>query len=439
VLRLDPAPTDMFALSVLGADLSTLEGGMKTNFVDGTPPRLDRTVTLEKAVASAGTYYVMVMARVGLKDTIADLSDQNAQSDYMLALNMSAHAPGPTNHAPRALAPGATVAFDANTTYELDLLALFEDPDNDTLRYASAGNGSVRLDLSKAGKAVLRPDEYYVGRVNFTLNATDPEGLVAAVWVDATVRKVPFPPVLYDRTPSSVNITGAYGTDVQFSVSARDPNHQMLTYAWSANGANLSVSANVLVWKVPAPGGIYYIKCTVTNSDGTASTYWNVTATAKPVISVNIFTPLNNTVVKEGDKVTFYAVVPGLAPAALEKLAFAWSLDGARLSTAAQFSTSSLPPGQNTVEVTVTNLSDPADNGRSSVTVFVEEVETPADYTMIIVVAVIFAIAVAVLGVFVYSRGARRADEDGDEEPARDRRRSKRKARKRDRRHGSRR
>jgi hypothetical protein len=412
---------------------------MRTNFVPANPPavaRLERTVILEKAVGAAGTYYIVVMARVGLTADPEDLSDRNAQSDYMLAVNLSEHAPGPSNHAPRALRPGAAVSFDANTTSELDLAALFEDPDGDTLRYAPAGNGSLRLNFSKPGKAVLAPDEYFTGRVNFTLNATDPEGLSASLWVDAEVRKVPFPPVIFDRSPSSPTLSGENGTTLQFSVSARDPNRQLLAYAWSAGGAGLAVNANVLSWRVPAGTGTYVIRCTVTNADGNASTAWTVAATERPPLRVTIVTPLNNTAVGEGDRVTFYAVVPGASPAEQAELAFAWSLDGAPLSSAAQFSTSSLPPGKNTLVVRVTRAAGPADSGSASVVVFVEEGGAAPDYTLIIVAAAIIVALGAALGMLAYIRGARRARPDADEKDLRDRdrRRSRKKSRKRSRR-----
>jgi hypothetical protein len=438
-MRLDPAPTDMFALSILGADLSTLEGGMRTNYVDGTPPKLDRTVAVEKEVASAGVYYVVVMARVGLKDTVADLSDRNALSEYMLAMNMSAHAPGPANHPPLAKAPGASPAFDANTTYELELASLFEDPDGDALRYASTGNGSLRLNFSKPGTAVLAPDEYFVGAVNFSLNATDPEGLVAAVWVNATVRKVPFPPVIFDRSPASGALSGVNGTTLAFSVSARDPNHQMLTYAWSADGADLGQNANILSWKVPAASGAFVIRCTVKNADGNATAAWTVSAAAKPPLAVTIVTPLNNTAVKEGGAVSFYAVVSGLDPSALGKMSFEWTSGSRRLSTQAQFSTGALPAGQNVVEVSVVNTSDPAERGRATVVVFVEAKPASTDHTILIAAAVAAAVA-AGLAYTVYRRGAAAArrgiEEYGDRARGRDRdrRRSRKKARKRSRR-----
>ena len=435
-LRLDPAPTDMFALSILAGDLGTLEDGMRTNFVPANPPavaRLDRTIALQKAAPAAGVYYIVVMARVGLSANPEDLSDHNARSDYMLAVNLSAHAPGPSNHAPRALLPGTAVSFNANTTYELDLGALFEDPDGDPLRYAPAGNGSVRLNFSRPGKAVLAPDEYFSGRVNFTLNATDPEGLSASLWVDAEVRKVPFPPVIFDRSPSSPALSGANGTTLQFSVSARDPNRQLLSYAWSADGADLSVNGNVLSWKVPKGAGASVIRCTVGNADGNASTSWTVTATEKPPLRVTIVTPLNNTAVREGDRVTFYAVVPGASPAEQAGLSFAWSLDGAPLSSAAQFSTTSLPQGKNTIVVTVSRTAAPAESGTAGVVVFVEEGGAGTDYTVIIVAAAIIVALGAALGTLAVVRGARRArlaagGEDGRD---RERRRSRKKSRKR--------
>jgi len=438
-IRLDPPPSDMFALSILGADLSTLEGGMKTNFVDGSPPKLDRTVTVEKSVAASGTYYVVVMARVGLRDTIKDLSDKNARSDYMLAVNFSAHPPGPSNHAPLAMARGVTVAFDANTTYELDLATMFTDPDGDNLRYATSRNGSVRLNFSRPGKAVLRPDEYYVGRVNFSLNATDPEGLVAAMWVDAEVLKVPFPPVLDDRSPSAGDITGVNGTTFRFQVSARDPNHQVLTYFWSVNGAELLVNANVLDWKVPGPTGTFVIRFRVQNADGNASTEWSVKAAARSPLRVNIISPLNNWAVKEGQKVTFYAVVPGLPPTELARITFSWSLDGAPLSSQAQFSTDALPPGENLILVSAVNSSDPSDRGTANVTVFIEAAPASTDNTIIFMVAGILAVLAAVTGFFVYTRGARRKAEADDDDEETHRRRSNKKWSKRERREKGRR
>ncbi|MBM4248536.1 MAG: hypothetical protein FJ149_03725 [Euryarchaeota archaeon] len=416
-MRLDPAPTDMFALSILGADLSTLPGAMGTNYFDrgAEPPLLNRTIAVNATVAAAGTYYVVAMARVGLRDTVRDLSDQNARSDYKLTINMSAHAPGPSNHAPRALVPGATVSLDANTTAELALPALFEDPDGDTLRYASSGNGSVRLDFSRAGRAVLRPDEYYVGHLNFTLNATDPEGLSAAVWVDVTVRKVPFPPVITDRTPSSGALHGVNGTTVQFTVSAMDPNHQVLAYGWTANGAPVGTNANLLSWKVPAASGSFVIGCTVSNADGNASTSWTLNATAKAPPVVAIVTPWNHSTVREGARVTFSAVVSETSVGQAAEFAFAWSLRGRALGTGAVFSTTTLPPGENTVVVTVVNVSDPAETGSASIVVFVEAKEAAADYTTVLLAAGALLVVVAVIGVLLTRRAARRRDAEEEE------------------------
>ena len=152
-VRLDPQPSDLFALSLLRPDLATLEG--KTNYITGTGGEADslsRTVTVSKAAPAAGTYYVVVMAKSGLMPDIRDLSDKNAASDFVLTVNLSLHAPPPDNDPPVASVPGIEAAIDENGRYELDLSTLFSDPDGDTLRYASQGGSRVSVELNATAR-----------------------------------------------------------------------------------------------------------------------------------------------------------------------------------------------------------------------------------------------------------------------------------------------
>ena len=401
-MRLDPAPHDMFAMSILGADMSTMAS--TTNFDSGGPPALNRTITLQEVAPADGTYYIVVLAKVGLLDTIVDLSDANAKGDYTLTVGFSAHPPAPKNHAPVPLGPRIDVAFDANSNYTLDVTGLFTDPDNDTLHYSALGNGSIGVDFGASGNATLAPASYWYGTDNFTINATDPGGLGASVYVNATVRKVPFLPVIDGRTPADTNVTGVNGTALSFLVSAHDPNHQGLSYRWLVNGADQGVNANVFSWKVPGPSGAFAVQAAVSNADGALSVSWNVTATAKPAIRVSIVTPFNHTAVKEGDRITFYAVAPDIAPADLINISFMWYLGTARLSELAQFSTTSLPAGEDNVTVVVTGINDTSESGRTSITVYVEKKEQRADYTAAFIVAALLLAAAGAIGFTLYSR-----------------------------------
>jgi hypothetical protein len=425
VMRLDPAPHDMFAMSILGADMSTLAS--RTNFVDGTPPSLDRTITLQEAAPANGTYYMVVLAKVGLRDTIVDLSDADARSDYMLNIGFSDHPPAPKNHPPRALLPGVDVRFDANSNYTLDVGSLFTDPDKDTLRYSASGNGSIGVAFAASGSATLAPETYWYGAVNITISATDPDGLNASVYVNATVRKVPFLPVLDGRSPAEPNLTGVNGTTLSFLVSAHDPNRQVLSYRWLVDGADQGRNANVIDWKVPGPAGLFAVEAVVSNADGTLTVLWNVSATAKPPMKVSIVTPFNHTAVKEGDKVTFYAVAPDIAPADLPNISFKWYAGTVRLSGLAQFSTTSLPVGEDNVTVIVTDARDPSAGGRAGITVYVEKRVRGTDYAATLTAAAILLVVAAALGVFIYFRRRGRPGRPAPKREDGDVRRSKKK------------
>lgn len=370
-LRLEPQPVDMFSLSILSSDLSTVES--RTNFVSGNPPSLAPVITISKTLVSGGTYYIVVMAKVGLKSNPADLSDRNARSDYVLSIEFSMHPPPPANRPPEALVPGIRVEFDRNTEYILNLTTLFRDPDGDRLSYSASGAVKVRVLFSEQNTATLIPSRNWYGSENITLTATDPYDARVTAWVDITVRRVALPPEIASRIPEAENLTASCGTEINFVVEATDPEHLPLTYRWFEGARELVNTTASIVWRVPAESGVVRISVIVSNGQTSTTAQWNVTCTPPPPLRVTIITPLNNTIVRRGETVSFYAMIPGLPSAQQRDYLFTWYLDGKVLSELHSFNTTELPAGKIKVTVRVMKRDDPARSGQASVTLRVVE------------------------------------------------------------------
>lgn len=420
-LRLDPQPTDMFSLSILAADMSTLDS--RTNFVPGTgggAPSLARVLTLTKAAPAAGTYYFVVMAKIGLMPNLVDALDANAASDYALTVNLSAHLPPPTNNPPTALVPGVTVEVDENSFYEVDLTALFRDTDGDQLHYTAPGMAHTTVEFNMTAlKVVLTPAHNWYGIENITITAADPYDANATAWVLLKVRPIPLGPEILERAPSNDTPEAVNGSTLTFRVFATDPNGAPLLYSWAANGFPLAARGNSTDWKATSDLGVVTISVTISNSNFTSSATWRVSCVPRPPLKVVILSPVNRTAVKEGAKLRFFAMVSGLPASDMANLTYAWYTGGTKLSDAAEFVTTSFPPGDHEVEVRVMNRSEPAWKGRAVVSVTVEKKEAAADYTMqFLLGGTILAAAVAGGALFVASsrRRKRPGDEDGEDE-----------------------
>jgi len=418
-MRLDPQPPDMFALSILQPNMSTLENWSKTNYIDGHPPTLARVVSITKAAPAAGTYYIVAMAKVGLLPTVVDLSDQNAASDYVLTVNLSAHLPAPTNHPPVASPPGMIVDIDENARYDLDLGRIFSDPDGDTLRFTAQGAVLLSVELDAAAKkAAFVPARNWYGNENITLTAADPYDGCVTFWVNMTVRRVQLPPQILEKAPLADELNGTNGSYLRFRVFATDPEGAPLSYRWTAGGAPLAAAGNITEWKVPSGAGTVIVNVTVSNQNMSSSAVWRIGWLPRQPLNVVIIKPFNNTAVKNGENVRFNARVTGLPSSDLANMTYSWYLGDKKLYDGDDFCSTSLPAGRNVMEVRAENRSEPAQNGRASVVVFVEKKPAAADNAMLMtVVAVILGAASAgAAAVFVLARKRKGGEEDGGEE-----------------------
>ena len=438
-MRLDPQPSDMFALSVLQPDLRTLDGWSKTNYVDGAPPTLARIITISRTAPTAGTYYIVAIAKVGLMPNIADLSDRNAASDYILTVNMSAHVPPPTNHPPVASPPGIAVDIDQNSVYDYDLGKIFSDPDGDDLRFTVSGAVHVDVEVNATSrKASFVPTHNWHGNENITIVASDPYDACATAWVNITVAHVALPPEILEKAPVEDKFNGTNGSVLRFRVLARDPDGAPVRYSWKAGGAPLASTVNYTDWKVPSDGGTVEINVTVSGGELSSSAVWLVTCNPRPALKVVITNPFNNTAVEQGARVVFNAVTPTIPASDMASYEFSWYIGDKQIGEGASFCTTALPAGTNTVELWVQNISEPTQKGWASVVVFVKKRPAAADNLpyMIIAGAAIVGVLAAAMAMVLLSRrrGAMPDEADArreDERSQRERRRMKRKRRER--------
>ena len=412
VVRLDPMPGDMFALSLLNPDLTTLDG--KTNFVSSTPPSLDSTMSIQKSAPAAGTYYLVVMAKVALKSNIVDLADWTARSDYTINLSYSAHPNAPTNYPPAAKAPGMTKEIDRNTELSLAMGTLFTDQDGDTLRFTVPAIPHMTVSFT-AGMMTVVPERNWYGSANFTITAFDPYNQTAAAWLDITVRNTHLPPEITARLPAVADQTASNGTSLVFSISATDPDGMPVTYGWAVGGISQAGSAGSFTWKANQDSGVVAITGIASNGLLSSNATWNVTCSPRIQLRVSIISPFNDTNVTMGSEVYFYAMVPGLPAAEMANYKFVWYLDGLQVSETPSFTKADIPAGKHRVSVKVTKPSEPTVSAESRITLTVLGSGTATGDMTIPIIGIVVLVAVIGLSYYAFStvekKRRRRRDE----------------------------
>lgn len=102
-----------------------------------------------------------------------------------------------TPDAPRAVQPPPEITFSEDTTYMLDLLALFRDPDGDILNFSVKENGTLQaFAVDHVPQLSLSAPANWSGTTRIVVVATDPGGLGTELALNVTVTAVDDPPVL---------------------------------------------------------------------------------------------------------------------------------------------------------------------------------------------------------------------------------------------------
>jgi len=137
------------------------------------------------------------------------------------------------------------------------------------------------------------------------------------------------PPVIKSITITPDTTTVAYGATLTIVCNADDPDHDKLTFTWSADAGTLDAAGQILTWKAPSFDKNVVISVKVDDGKGnttTESRTITVTANRRPVITS--LTPEATTIIPGGKTtITCEANDPDG-----DKLSYSWSASGGTVS-----------------------------------------------------------------------------------------------------------
>jgi PKD repeat protein len=142
-----------------------------------------------------------------------------------------------TNRGPVILAitPDTEDVF-INESDTVDFTVTAEDPDGDILNYEWKLDTDVLPDYNGLAFASFTPDLTMAGEYTMTVTVLDGKGKSAVNIWDITVNNKNQPPSITNFEPASDPVNTDEETEVEFSVTASDPDGDTLTYQWFLNG-----------------------------------------------------------------------------------------------------------------------------------------------------------------------------------------------------------
>ena len=190
-----------------------------------------------------------------------------------------------------------------NEGQQLQFTVSATDPDGNSLVY-SASNLPTGASFNSSSRTFSWTPTFTQSTVYYNIRFTVSDGSLSdSEYINITVVNVNRPPVLDPIGNKSVN----EGQQLQFTVSATDPDGNSLVYSASnlPTGASFNSSSRTFSWTPTfTQSGIYY-NVKLTSSDGSMSDseYINITvvnANQAPIIS-----PIGNKTVNEGQQLQF--------------------------------------------------------------------------------------------------------------------------------------
>ncbi len=184
----------------------------------------------------------------------------NVVADYMQTKNAYTH----TAYIKALAADKMTISITDST----NVYATAFDPDGGNISYKwSSDKGTI----SGTGAKVVFHPSTTVGDAVIQLIITDLRGNSDTSNLKiSVVGKINYPPIINDITGrDALNRVSTYttpGGKTQFTCNASDPNNDVLTYTWSADGGTFSGIDKVVTWTAPTTEGIYKITCKVTDT-----------------------------------------------------------------------------------------------------------------------------------------------------------------------------
>jgi len=286
--------TGIFELFVFDERLGIL-GSMTNYFVsfneatNTTEVNTTDRIEMNKTFTSEGTYYVMLMAKWGLRPgQPGDLSDGNAAAAYNITFDIPRE-----NRAPVVAHPLPALGTDEDVPLAgIRLDQIFEDPDTadgDVLRYTVTGSEHLSVRPAASSEVTITPAPDWSGRELVVFRATDSLGASVEFRAYITVNPVNDPPAVL-LEPGNFPFTEgqAYPRFLDLAAVFSDPDAAFgdaLTYSFSQSPLSLYIgppgflSSNT----TPAEPGHYRVLLRATDLSGLdAVVFINITVSRLP-------------------------------------------------------------------------------------------------------------------------------------------------------------
>ena len=209
------------------------------------------------------------------------------------------------NNAPTAVGtiPDQTVKLGGGTiAVEAD--GYFQDTDGDTLVF-SAGSSDTAIATVSVSSVTVVISPVAVGTAKITIDAIDPDGLMAKQEVSVTVKPKNRAPVVDSAIPDETLTVGGSVGEVDFSLHFSDPDDDTLTYGAASTDtaiATVSVSGSLLTI-TPVAVGTVTVATTATDTEN-VSTPQSFSVTVNPANQPPTATTIPSQTIKNGQTAT---------------------------------------------------------------------------------------------------------------------------------------
>jgi hypothetical protein len=300
----------------------------------------------------------------------------------------------PVEDPPRVLVADANVTAPEDTRgIEVDLSALFDDPDGDPLVFEPTGGEHLTY-IVLGDLLVVDPEVDFSGTDAILVTAREQSGAYVSTTVRFVITPVNDAPRVTFQDPQG-DVLLVEGSSTVLTVSAQDPEGSALTYAWYVDGvlAGETLPRLELVANYSSQGEHL---ASVAISDGELVSWANWTVRVENVNRppvVEVLRPEDGSTFEEGANVVMEATATdpdGEAPRVV------WTVDGEVVGEGMVFTTSKLKAGKHRLVVTAT---DPH-NATATAEVGLEVEEAggiPGPTAALMVVGVAVAAAIAAL------------------------------------------
>ena len=232
------------------------------------------TIALNQTFTNEGTYYIMLMAKWGVRPGDADnLTDANTAAPFSIAFDIPWE-----NHPPEVAHPPTVLGTEEDVALGgIFLDQVFDDPDmadGDSLSFSVLGSEHLSVRLTDLSEVTVVPSPEWSGREQVVFRATDSLGASAEFRANVAVSPVNDPPtVLREPGDFSFNESQKYPDFLDLGTVFGDPDlayGDALAYSFSESPMPLNTSPHGFLSSgvTPALPGHYRVLLRATDLSG---------------------------------------------------------------------------------------------------------------------------------------------------------------------------